>query len=606
MTTELHLKKIAFEGPNKQADVEFSTGVNVICGASDTGKSYLAETIDFMLGGMSLRQIPERTPYAEILLDIDSGEEEWRLTRPTDGGNFKLENLSNKKTETSVLKQKHSHGQEDNISGFLLSKSGLLSRRILKSAKNGTTQSLSFRNLARLIVVEEGEIQRKESPFLSGQFTSKTSELATLKMLLTGIDDSHIVADERFSQDTDGQITLINELIAELEVEVEGLGETREDLADQLQNLRDTIDDKRDVLSESQRTLNTLLSKRRKLFDERQSIQARLDEIENLLVRFVLLGDHYHVDLERLKAIQESGSMFAHVEPVPCPLCGAEPNAQHLDESCDGDVEAIIAAATAEVIKTQNLQKELKTTVNDLRVEYEDLDANLTDTNSKYDALDEEIQEAMAPEVNAIRASFSELIEKRSEVEKSFGLFKRLERLEAKRATLVDDENETGEASKIASGLPDAVAHQFSLKVSKILEAWNFPGDCLVHFDKERSDFIIDGKPRGSRGKGLRAITHAAITLGLMEYCQENDLAHPGFVVMDSPLLAYFKPEGDEDEKLKGSDLKERFYEYLTAHHKEDSQVIIIENQHPPEQFLPKLNLTIFTRNPNQGRQGLL
>jgi hypothetical protein len=70
------------------------------------------------------------------------------------------------------------------------------------------------------------------------------------------------------------------------------------------------------------------------------------------------------------------------------------------------------------------------------------------------------------------------------------------------------------------------------------------------------SDFVIDGKPRGSRGKGLRAISHAAVTLGLLGYCQERSLPHPGFVVMDSPLLACFKPEGEEDQFSKEVILK--------------------------------------------------
>lgn len=606
MTMGLRLLNIAFHGDDEHADVTFSAGVNVVCGASDTGKSYLAETIDFMLGGSELRQIPERTPYSEITLECEFGEEEWKLTRPVEGGHFKLEDLNDEESEATVLKQKHSHGQESNVSGFLLSKSGLLGKRILKSARNGTTQSLSFRNLARLIVVEEGEIQKKKSPFLSGQFISKTSELATLKLLLTGKDDSHIVEVESLAPERSGQITLVDELIADLELEIQDLGKSREEIADQLDKLVANIDNKRDVLSQSQRALNSLLAERRELFDERQSIQARLDEIENLLARFSLLKDHYSVDLERLQAIQESGSMFAHVEPVPCPLCGAKPDAQHLDETCDGDVEAIIAAALAEVLKIQNLQRELESTVNDLQTEYEDLYANLADIKTKYDDLDSEIQEAVAPEVNESRALFSELIEKRSVVEKSFNLFERMEKLEAKKAVLIDGESDADSSTGIISGVPDSVAHKFSLKVANILKAWNFPGDCLVHYDKERSDFIIDGKPRGSRGKGLRAITHAAITLGLLEYCQENELPHPGFVVMDSPLLAYFKPEGDEDEQLKGSDLKERFYEYLINHHKQDSQVIIIENQHPPEKFESKLSMTVFTGNPTQGRQGFL
>lgn len=119
--------------------------------------------------------------------------------------------------------------------------------------------------------------------------------------------------------------------------------------------------------------------------------------------------------------------------------------------------------------------------------------------------------------------------------------------------------------------------------MTNILKAWHFPGECDVFFDKNASDFVIDGKPRGSWGKGLRAITHAAISVGLLEFCQENGPSHPGFLVMDSPLLAYYKPEGEDDVALQGTDLKEKFYDYLVKHHTSDSQILIVENQHPPE-----------------------
>jgi hypothetical protein len=158
----------------------------------------------------------------------------------------------------------------------------------------------------------------------------------------------------------------------------------------------------------------------------------------------------------------------------------------------------------------------------------------------------------------------------------------------------------------VKAGIPDSVAHALSTKVATILTSWNFPGQCHVYFDKQSTDFVIDGKPRASRGKGLRAITHAAVSIALLEYCQEKGLSHPGFVVLDSPLLAYFKPEGDDDVALKGTDLKERFYEYLVKHHGENSQVLVIENQHPPEHLAGRLAMSVFTGNPEEGRFGLL
>lgn len=75
---------------------------------------------------------------------------------------------------------------------------------------------------------------------------------------------------------------------------------------------------------------------------------------------------------------------------------------------------------------------------------------------------------------------------------------------------------------------------------------------------------------------------------------------------MDSPLLAYYKPEGEDDVALQGSDLKEKFYDYLVKHHTSDSQILIVENQHPPESMDGLITMTVFTSNPKVGRFGLL
>ena len=603
----LQLRRIAFSGPKKMAEMAFSNGVNVICGASDTGKSFLAESIDFMLGGSELRDIPERTPFGEVQFDLDvSSGEKWRFYRASSGGNFKAQNLLNEDAEIEVLRKDHAHGKTDNMSGFLLDKIGLLDKRILRSKKNGTTQSLSFRNLARLAIVQEGEIQQTGSPFWGGQYTLKTAELATIKLLLTGVDDSDVVETTRVGTDGAKQIELIDELLAEIRQEIADVGEEEVDLKEQIGRLDGTIEQRRENLNSIQAQLDSLLAQRRELVDVRTTIQDRLDEIADLLTRFDLLQEHYAVDIERLTAIQESGAMFAHVESVPCPLCGASPEAQQHDASCDGDVEAIVQAASAEIEKIARLRGELQATVADLKTEAVSQEQELSTKNDEYEKVNTQIQETVAPTVSEERASFSELIEKRAEVQKGLDLYARVTKLEERRTSLEQEEGEEGSSGAIVSGLPESVAHDFSLRVSKLLKAWDFPGDCLVHFDKETTDFVIDGKPRGSRGKGLRAITHAAVTIALLEYCLENDLPHPGFVVLDSPLLAYFKPEGDEDRQLQGTSLKESFYSYLIDHHSADSQIVIVENQHPPDTVLDGLSMTVFTGNPNEGREGFL
>lgn len=603
----LQLRKIMFKGPRGDAELNFASGVNVICGASDTGKSFLAESIDFMFGGSELREIPERANYAEIEFDLSvSDGEDYRFRRSTSGGNFKLIELDKPDSAETVLKQNHTHGKSDNLSGFLLEKMGLLGKRILKSSTKGTTQSLSFRNLARLVIVQENEIQQRGSPFWGGQYTTKTAELATIKLLLTGVDDSAIVSTIDSGADNAKQIALIDELLADLATEIEDIGEERDELTSQLARLEASIGGQRESLNVAQRQLENLLTQRREALENQRSMNERLGEIADLLARFDLLQEHYVVDIERLTAIRESGSMFAHVGVIPCPLCGATPEAQHHESACGGDVEAIVLAAVAEIEKIERLLVELGDTVTDLRTEESSLKNLLVELNATYQQLEITIQETIAPEVSDARSTFSDLIEKRALVQEAVGLFARRDKLEGRKISLQEEGEKAEEEVTIKAGIPESVAHALSKKVSEILKAWDFPGECHVYFDKQSTDFVIDGKPRGSRGKGLRAITHAAVSVALLEYCQENGLSHPGFVVLDSPLLAYFKPEGDDDLILRGTDLKARFYEYLVNHHGADSQILIIENQHPPETIGDRLTMTVFTGNPHEGRLGFL
>src|SRR5262245_47943107 len=86
------LRHLAFHGFAKEPTiVEFGSGLNVIYGASETGKSFVVEAIDFMLGGgQELRDIGERIGYDRVFLGIETIEgDEFTLERSADGGSFR-------------------------------------------------------------------------------------------------------------------------------------------------------------------------------------------------------------------------------------------------------------------------------------------------------------------------------------------------------------------------------------------------------------------------------------------------------------------------------------------------------------------------------------
>lgn len=83
----------------------------------------------------------------------------------------------------------------------------------------------------------------------------------------------------------------------------------------------------------------------------------------------------------------------------------------------------------------------------------------------------------------------------------------------------------------------------------------------------------------------------------------DNNLAHPGFVVLDSPLLSYREPDGAEDD-LSETNLNGNFYRYLLGF-ESDRQAIIVENMDPPSDVELGNPVIHFSGMDDEGRFGL-
>ncbi len=122
----LRLRHLSFHGSDREpAQVDFGPGLNVIYGASETGKSFIVEVIDFMLGGQTpLRTIEQRDGYDRILLSLETVDgEQFTLQRSTEGGAFRM--IPGLHTELPVdtegeriLSDQHSDKSPDNLSSF--------------------------------------------------------------------------------------------------------------------------------------------------------------------------------------------------------------------------------------------------------------------------------------------------------------------------------------------------------------------------------------------------------------------------------------------------------------------------------------------------------
>jgi hypothetical protein len=93
---------------------------------------------------------------------------------------------------------------------------------------------------------------------------------------------------------------------------------------------------------------------------------------------------------------------------------------------------------------------------------------------------------------------------------------------------------------------------------------------------------------------------------------RERDLPHPGFLVLDTPLLTYRdplkSPQGTlakDEEALRNTALKQHFFNHLAEHGKL-AQFIVIENVDLPDNLASLAHVETFTGDPNVPRTGLL
>lgn len=605
MNPTITLKFLAYLGVHKKSVIlEFDQGLNVIYGASDTGKTFILQTIDFMLGAKEIRDIPEIKGYTDILLGIQiSTDEKFTIARKANGGDFTVfEGLHREigpELTGEKLKSKHKDGKTNTISAFLLDKVNLNDKR-LKRNISGDTNSLSFRNLSHLVIIDEEKIQKQISPILTGQHVSKTPEISLFNLLLTGIDNSYLEykpKKESSSASDLAKVQILDELILELKANFEDNNPDEKAINLQLERLEKTLNSLKENILIKEGKFNKLVIFLNELKNKNIELHERDSEIKALISRFSLLETHYLSDLNRLEALTEAGSFLQSFENIDCPLCGVS----NLKDCEDAHLySSILDASKAEYQKIEFLKNDLKLSISKLEQEQTDIASQIQENAQTIEKLEKEMNIENPIKIEMMD-DYAEALSIKVSLENSLKILDRINSYEEKKKLMT--------VKPIEKNVPELELEPevdktdiFAKKVGSILVNWGVTNNKTVTFDQAKNDLVIDTKLRTSRGKGMRSITHAAFTVGLMEYCKEQELPHPGFIILDTPLLAYREPESD-DQALLENGVDEKFYNYLNGI--QDRQIIIIENNDPPKSIKAQKFTRYFSKSSTQGDYGL-
>ncbi|MFI5011387.1 MAG: hypothetical protein ACHQAY_03475 [Hyphomicrobiales bacterium] len=614
----LTIANLMFTGaPEEKAGLVLQPGLNVLYGASNTGKSFTVRTIDFMLGSTRpLRDIRERNGFERAWMAVTLPKAgDVTLMRPLVGGSFELYpgHVCTPEAASENIRQlsaKHHHANTDNISQFLLDELGFEGKWVATDVY-GKKRSLSFRDLARFCIVDETAIQGEASPAESGQYLSPTVERSVFKLLITGQDDSAIipVVDRKtFKTSTAAKLEVVDELITAVSDELTADFPNADQLPDQSGLLEESWARAQRDVQMAQESIRARLSAKRQLASDISNRERRRAEIQINLGRFEQLEEVYRSDIERLQAIEEAGFLLALGGDKDCPLCGAPPEAQRHVHGL-ADIEKARDAAGAEIDKIKQQRTDLRATIEQLSTEGQEIERTLERLDDQLTNLESELA-SLAPAADVAKKHVDELLSVRDEVRRGLTLLDQRQSLTMRREEL-SALKPASKAERPRLGASGPTVHDFAQTVSKVLEEWQFPGNRHVSFDEGTYDLRIDGKSRRDNGKGVRAITHAAFKVALVMFCRERGLPHPGFLVLDTPMLTYRDPlrskEGplDPDEQaIRNTSLKEFFFEHLSKL-AGLGQFIVVENVDLPDGIERLAHMEVFTGDSTTGRVGL-
>ncbi|MGE4070323.1 MAG: AAA family ATPase [Lysobacterales bacterium] len=603
------LRRLALVGPERApAEVTFTRGLNVIAGPSDTGKSFIAQCLDYALGsGDAPKEITEADGYSSVILEIEANSDQrvYLLERSVRGGDALCKSQGQ---PDRILAPKHQAGKKDTVSQFLLDLSGLGTKKVRTNAQ-GKTRPLSFRDIARLVIIDEETVIKEDSPVLSGQVIHKTFESGVFRLILTGTDDSSILAkeDPKVAKGRQtGKVELLEGLLKAARERLAEHGEVSNlaEEQDRLTRIETSIQTSLVERTAALARVAPLQLNRSRTWTALKVVESKLAVASELHSRFELLQEQYESDLRRLEAIAEAGVRLDQLKEERCPMCGAlAKHHYHAHREVQPAPADVFQACRAEAAKIFQLSRDLQITRAEMAAEVLQIQGTRGAHQLELDRIASELKVLIEQHVDMVSKKVDDLRARAESCRKAIEFLERIQELEE----LLDEANKPRKKHKTevaGAAVSTAQADPFSREVEALLTAWHFPNPERVTFSENDQDVVISGRARKSHGKGVRAIIRAAFNLALLRLCIDDERPFPNFVLIDSPLLVYEEP--DADESAFPQEIKRHFWEDVKTSFTE-AQVIIIENSHqlPSDGTLDGVRVELFTGN-DQGRRGFI
>lgn len=588
------LEKLILSGTKKNDSIlEFKPGLNVITGDSDTGKTYAFQCLNYIFGADTLpKAVPESDGYQQLSLTFSVGGKVYCLTRLFNDSKITVTYDDQSKT----FQCKHDATNKNNLSRFML-EIILENSEIIQVKKNQKNEkrTLSFRDLIHLCMVDENKIIAESSAFQSEQYGERTVRSSIFKYVISNKDDSDLI----------GQTDTANENIKRAGV-VQFLEQKKKTLQEKIDGIENNSTYKSFSSSKSlQGALLQINGLRGQIALFNDEISKKETEITSLQKKcfideakcsdFEKLNNHYETELQQKRMINTYADFVEQLPQLCCPICGNSLG-ESINDSVDSD--ALFEYFKEQVLSIQKKKKEIVETI-------EIIEKRIDENKSKIASLKTIVKEDKE-KIAELQDQISNYKDSIAMARKMDGLNKELDIYRQEMISVEGDIVAYGEKVKstknASNDINPAIFQAYCETIKLTLSNWGINNIKTLDFDPKTLDITIDKNERPTWGKGYRAFYMAAMTISLMRYCYQNGKPHPGFVILDSPLVSLKERKVDSAGEWIQDYMEKRMIEDI-LNTDELNQVIIFENKDLKYDY--DYNYIEFSHN-GSGRSGFI
>lgn len=559
MSSYLNVNRLILAGVRKNYITTFGSGVNIIYGDSDTGKSSILEFINYLLGASSIELADEvNTSVKYAALEIEINNETYTVKRDiyktkelVEVYPCKFENCTAhypKKYFPTYINTESSTGFYPD---FLLDALNYPKVKIKEAPTqvDSNLKRLGFRGVFKYCYLNQDDVGSKG--FLDlGNWIKAVSNKEVFKYIFQVLDSSITELESDISEKSKDSAVIKQKFNAVSEFLRDTGCETLENIDDSIESLDTTIDMLRNELKEINKSMtssSTNYNEFKSIFSELQlkekSADLQISRCQELLDKYIRLSNDYDNDIKKLESSISAKTKIGEicVESSPCPICDSEivfsPEATY-------DVSSYLSLEN-ELSSVKNRKRDIKGLVDTYSVKYKGLVKERAlyqkDLIKARKMLDTESLEMITPYLTQrdtlvkeiashekMRESYVNSLKIRNQQSQ---MLKSFEKLNEDISLLQEQLGDMKKNAPDLTGILDKLGNQLNSFLSFV----NIKNRHGIRINPSTFAPVVRDKDyQKLTSGGLRTITSIGYMLALLETAIKTDIYHPKLLMIDT------------------------------------------------------------------------